>query len=409
MRMADDVETKYARSGDVFIAYQVSGSGPLDIVMVPGFISNVETGWSNPQLAYFFRRLGSFARLIRFDKRGTGLSDRMAEIASLEQRLDDVRAVMDAAGSTRAAILGMSEGGAMSMLFATTYPERVQALALFGAYAHFPTHVLGPDELRDQLREIETDWGTGRSLRRFAPSVIDDPQALARWAAFERTGGSPSAVISLLRMNAEIDVRHILPAIRVPTLVAHRRDDTRVKFAAAEEIAGLIPAARLLALVGRDHSYQVGEVDPLLGAIEEFLTGAQSSPDPDRVLKTVMFADIVGSTEKVRTLGDRRWRSLLKDFFVATGDTVRRYMGHQVKTTGDGLLAIFDGPARGVQCAAAIRSLSGAYGFQVRCGLHTGEIELLGDDVGGIAVHIASRVADRAAPNQVLVPTFHLG
>jgi pimeloyl-ACP methyl ester carboxylesterase/class 3 adenylate cyclase len=401
--MADQPETKYARSGDTYIAYQVSGSGPIDIVMVPGFISNVEAAWNNPDFAYLLRRLGAFARLIRFDKRGTGLSDRVASIASLEERMDDVRAVMDAAGSDRAVMIGVSEGGAMSMLFAATYPERVQALVIVGSYAHFLSDVQDRAELEAQVREVEEHWGTGVSLRRFAPARANDPKAVANWAAFERSGGSPSAVISLLRMNAEIDVRHVLPAIRVPTLVAHRREDPRVAFASAERMAALIPNARLVELPGTDHPPHMGDTDPLLDAIEEFLTGSRAAPDPERVLATVMFADIVSSTERARELGDRHWRSLLEDFFVATNDAIRKFRGSQIKTTGDGMLATFDGPARGIQCAAAIRSAAMPYGFELRLGLHTGEIERLGADIGGIAVHLAARVADRADANQILV------
>jgi len=401
--MSDNVETRYARSGDVYIAYQVSGAGPLDIVLVPGFVSHVEGNWNNPQIAYILRRLGSFARLIRFDKRGTGLSDRVAGIAGLEQRMDDVRAVMDAVGSERAAIIGVSEGGAMSMLFAATYPARVRALVLIGAYAHFSSAVLEPTELERFIVEIEQGWGTGATLHRFAPTLADDPQARARWAAFERAGASPSAVIALMRMNAEIDVRHVLETVRVPTLILHKRADPRVSFAAAEEMAARIPGARLLELQGRDHLFYVGDVDPMLDSIEEFLTGARAAHDIERVLATVMFTDIVGSTALASSLGDRQWRSRLEDFFGLTREAIGRYRGDQVKTTGDGVLATFDGPARGIRCADAIRSEVQQLGLGLRVGLHTGEVERLGTDIGGIAVHVAARVADLAADNQILV------
>ena len=401
--MAEASETRYAKSGDVYIAYQVSGQGAFDLVMVPGFVSNVEAAWQNPQMAHLLRRLGSFSRLIRFDKRGTGMSDRMAEVASLEQRMDDVRAVMDAVGSERAALLGVSEGGPMSLMFAATYPERVRAMVLMATYAHFSSQVLSPAELETFIKEIEQGWGTGITAHRYIPNLAADPAMRARWAAFERSGASPSAVIALQRMNADIDVRHLLSAIRVPTLVMHRRDDTRVKFAAAQQLAADIPGARLIEFPGRDHVFFVGEVDPALDAIEEFLTGSRAGSEVDRVLATVMFADIVGSTERARELGDRRWRLLLEDFFGSARGELQRFRGQEVKSTGDGLLATFDGPARGVRCAEAIRGAVAPLGVELRLGLHTGEIERLGFDIGGISVHIAARVAAMAAGNQILV------
>lgn len=400
--MIEEIPTLYAKSGNVYVAYQVSGAGPIDIVFVPGFVSNVETAWNDPTVAYICRRFGAFARLIRFDKRGTGLSDRVASVASLEERMDDVRAVMDAVGSTRAAIVGVSEGGAMSMLFAATFPDRVQALVLIGTYAHYSSAVLGPEARAQFIQEVESGWGTGVTLRRFAPSLADDPQARTRWAAFERSGASPSAVIALTNMNAEIDVRHVLETIRVPTLVIHRRDDTRVKFAAAEELAARIPGARLCVLPGRDHAYFVGDVDPMIDTVEEFLTGTRGGHDVDRVLATVLFADIVGSTEHARALGDRQWRSRLEDFGSSARLLIARFRGEHVKSTGDGVLATFDGPARGVRCADSLRQETVRLGFEIRCGLHTGEIERLAGDIGGIAVHIASRVADHAGANEVL-------
>lgn len=399
-------ETRYAKSGDVHIAYQVTGSGPFDLVLVAGFVSNLDTAWELPALAHCFNRLGSFCRLIRFDKRGTGLSDRVSDLPTLEQRMDDVRAVMDAAGSERAALFGVSEGGPMSALFAATYPGRTKALVLCGSYGHFASSVMTEEQLRAFEQTVDKNWGTGVSLPRFAPSAADDPVFRAWFAKFERTGASPAAVVALMRMNLQIDIRHVLPAIRVPTLVMHRAGDVRVSVTAGREIARQIPGAKYVELPGADHLYWAGDPEPILAETEEFLTGVRPVEEVDRVLATVMFTDIVDSTKRAEQLGDREWRNILARHNDAVGRELARFRGRQVKSLGDGVLATFDGPARALRCAAAIAQAVRALGLEIRAGLHTGEIEFAGDDVSGIAVNIAARVAALAGPSQVLASSM---
>ena len=324
-------ETRYARSGDVHVAYQAVGGGPLDLVLVPGFVSHVEEWWEEPLCARFFERLASFSRLLLFDKRGTGLSDRVAAVPTLEQRMDDVRAVMEAAGSQRAAVLGISEGGAMSALFAATHPERTAALVLYGTFAAFSSWVPTPQQLEHFLRAIDETWGTGRSLPHFAPSVADDPRFRRWWARHERLGASPGAAMALMRMNSEIDVRPVLPAIRVPTLVLHRTGDVTVNVRAGREQAVLIPGARYVELPGVDHLPFVGDADTILDEIEEFLTGVRPAPASDRVLATVLFVDVVGSTERAARLGDRRWADLLAAFYGLVRRELGRFRGREVR------------------------------------------------------------------------------
>ena len=396
-------ETHYAKSGDVHIAYQVIGEGHLDLVFVPGFISHVEHVWEEQHWAGFLERLASFARLICFDKRGTGLSDRVADIPTLEQRMDDVRAVMDAVGSERAALFGLSEGGPMSVLFAASHPDRTRALVLCGSYALFSSAVMSPDQLEGYVQQVDRSWGSGASVARLAPSLANDPAFVAWFRRFERLGGSPSAVIALMRMNSQIDIRHILPSIRVPTLVLHRTGDLRVNVAAGRFLADNIPGARYIELPGSDHLFCAGDTKRILDEIEEFLTGARASADADRVLATVLFTDIVGSTSRAAELGDREWRRMLESHDARIRRELERHRGRKIKSTGDGVLATFDGPARGVRCAAAIGEAMAALGLRVRSGLHTGEVELLGDDIGGIAVHLAARVAGMAGAGEVLV------
>jgi class 3 adenylate cyclase len=397
------VETHYARSGDLRIAYQVVGQGPLDLVFVPGFISNLDHYWDEPNLARFLTRLSSFSRLILFDKRGTGLSDRLGNLPSLEERMDDVRAVMDAVDSKRAALLGISEGGAMSMLFAATYPDRTQALILYGTYADFHTWVLPPDRFERFLEKIDRSWGQGDSLSAFAPTKVADERFRQWWARFERLGASPSAVITLMRMNSQIDVRHILPAIRVPTLVMHRVGDTRVNVEGGRYLAAHIPGAKYVEFPGIDHVLWASDVDPAADEIEEFLTGSRSESEPDRVLATVLFTDIVDSTRKAEAMGDRDWRLLLEQHDRIVRAEISRFRGREIKTLGDGFLATFDGPARAVRCAGAIIRAVHPLGLSVRCGVHTGEIETKGEDIGGIAVHVAARIAALAGGREVLV------
>ncbi|HKX06007.1 MAG TPA: alpha/beta fold hydrolase, partial [Methylomirabilota bacterium] len=311
------VETRYAQSGDVSIAYQVIGEGGLDVVLVPGAFTHLEHLQLEPRVVHLNQRLACFSRLITFDKRGTGLSDRTVAIPTLEQRMDDVRAVMDAVGSERAALFGVSEGGPMSMLFAATYPERTVALVLFGTYARGSWAEDYPwgrrlEELNAQLTGIRAAWGTGASITRYAPSLAGD-ESFRQWrAALERTAASPGAATALIRMNADIDARHVLDAIRVPTLVLHRRDDQAFKVEQGRYIAERVPGAKYVELPGADHIPMAGDTDRLVDEIEEFLTGVRHGAEHNRVLATVLFTDVVKSTEHAATLGDRRWRELLE-------------------------------------------------------------------------------------------------
>jgi len=370
---------------------------------VPGYISNLDHVWDEPGLAHFLSRLSAFSRLILFDKRGTGLSDRLGGLPTLEERMDDVRAVMDAVDSKQAALFGISEGGAMSILFAATYPERTRALVLYGTYGHFPTWVLPPEKFDAFISFIEQAWGTGASLKVFAPSKVSDERFKRWWSRFERLGASPSAAITLMRMNNEIDIRHILSAVQVPTLVLHRTGDLRVNVEAGRYLGSNIPGARYIELPGDDHVPWVGEVDRLADEIEEFLTGSRADIEPDRVLATVLFTDIVDSTKRAVALGDRRWRALLEQHNGIVRQELARYRGREVKTLGDGFLATFDGPARAVRCALNIAEAVPSIGLEVRGGVHTGEIEVRGEDIGGVAVHIASRIAAMAKAGEVLV------
>jgi pimeloyl-ACP methyl ester carboxylesterase len=399
----DPPETRYAKSGDVHIAYQVVGSGPLDVVWVPGFISNLELEGDYPEMQHFIGRLIAFCRLIRFDKRGTGLSDRAFGVPTLEQRMDDVRAVMDAVGSARSALFGQSEGGPMSLLFAATYPERTQALILWGAFAVSPLHTWPPERFQARLDELERTWGSGAQLAQVAASKTSDESFARGYARLERLSMSPAAVLAIARMNREIDVRQILSAIRVPTLIVHRTDDRRVDVQSGRDLAALMPAAKYIELPGIDHLPFFGDADRVADEIEEFLTGSRHEVESDRVLATVLFTDIVDSTKRAAELGDRQWRALLDRHDQAVREQFARFRGREVKNLGDGFLATFDGPARAIRCAAAIAHSVQPLGIGLRAGLHTGEIELKRDDIGGIAVHIAARVADLAGPGESLV------
>ncbi len=401
-------ETRYARSGNVRIAYQVVGNGPLDLVFIPGFVSNIDLFWDTPEYAHHFSRLAAFSRLILFDKRGTGLSDRNVGVANLEERMDDVRAVMDATGSERAALFGASEGGPMSLLFAATYPGRTCALVLYGSFAAHPA-VSSEDELDKEIDRIDRLWGTGRYLLgRQVPRGMSEEDACRLFARIEIQCASPSAAIAIRRMNNQIDVRHILPAIRVPTLVLHRTGDRVVPIDAGRYVAANIPGAKFVELPGTNHNPMLAgerEIGDRVGdEIEEFLTGSRSSEvEIDRVLATVMFTDIVNSTKRAAELGDREWRALRERHDGAVRQQLARFRGHEVKNLGDGFLATFDGPARAVRCASAISEAVQLLGIAIRSGLHTGEIELTAGDVSGIAVHIAARVAAEAAAGETVV------
>jgi pimeloyl-ACP methyl ester carboxylesterase len=403
-------ETRYARSGDVNIAYQVVGEGPFDLVYVPGWVSNIELMWDEPDYASFLERLASFSRLIIFDKRGTGLSDPVPldQLPTLEQRMDDVRAVMDAARSERAALLGHSEGGNMCVLFSATYPDRTTALILVGCYAKripsedYPWAPAVADRERE-IEDTERRWGSLDLFRALAPSKAND-DVFERWVGrYFRQAASPKAAAALLRMNTQIDVREVLPTIRVPTILIYRTDDADVHVDEGRYIAQRIPGARFVELPGGDHMMWTGDSAAILDEIEEFLTGVRRGPEPDRVLATVLFTDVVGSTELATRLGDRAWRDLLARHHAAVRRELERWRGREVDTTGDGFLATFDGPARAIRCAvSAVRAVRGL-GMEIRAGVHTGEVEVSGDDLRGIAVHIGSRVSGLAGPSEVVV------
>jgi class 3 adenylate cyclase len=401
-------ETRYVKSGDVHIAYQVIGSGPIDLVFVPGFVSHLELLWEDPDQARFYKRLSSFCRLILFDKRGTGMSDRVTAIAGLEQRMDDVRAVIDAVGAERIALMGVSEGGPMSTLFAATYPERTSALITYGTivkgvwsedYPWEPTRA----QYEAWFKVISDEWPDPGTISSRAPSMVDDEVFKRRLTRYLRMGASPGAVINLFRMNMEIDVRHILPAIHVPTLVLHRAGDRALPIAVSEYLAAQIPAARLVALEGSDHLWWIGDSDAIVDEVQDFLTGERREPESDRVLATVMFTDIVGSTEHAVRIGDARWHDLIEAHDALVKRLIEQFRGRAVRSTGDGYMATFDGPARAVRCARAISRAVPQLGVSIRAGLHTGEIELIGADIGGVAVHTAARVASSAEANEVLV------
>ena len=401
-------DTRYARSGEVNIAYQVLGKGPPDLVLVPGWVSNLDVFWEEPALARFFTRLSSFSRLILFDKRGTGLSDRVADMPSLEVRMDDVRAVMDEVGSERAALFGYSEGGAMCALFAATYPSRTSALIMHAAFARrtwAPDHPWGrtPAQTEAHLEQLRREWGGPVAIDKRAPSMAQDERARQWWARWLRSSASPGAAEMLVRMNAEIDIRPVLSAIRVPTLLLHSSNDRSIDVANSRYMVERIPDAKLVELTGIDHIPWGCDAEAILDEIEEFLTGVRRGPDPDRVLATVLFTDIVGATEKAASLGDRRWRNLLESHHALVRNELARYRGRELDTAGDSFLAAFDGPARAIRCACAISNAVRSLGIDVRAGLHTGECEVMGEKLGGISVHIGARVAALAGPGEVLV------
>jgi len=392
---------QYAKSGDVHIAYQVIGSGPLDLVLVPASFSHLEFQWEDASSAHFLDRLASFARVILFDKRGTGLSDRVSGVRPLEERMDDVRAVMDAVGSERAALVGVSEGAAMSILFGATYPERTSALVVYGSLTGQQRPSL---EVFEQVVEMALrDFGKWSGLSIFAPSRADDQPFQDWFVRLQRMAISPGAVETMMRMVFDIDIRHVLPSVRVPTLVLHRAEDRAASVENGRLVAQQIPSAKYIELPGADHLHYVGDADLLLDEIEEFLTGVRPGPDPDRVLATVLFADIVDSTERASALGDRQWRRLLDDFYRCLRREVSRFHGREIDTAGDGLFATFDGPGRAIRCACAMRDDVRNLGIEIRAGLHTGECEFVDDKVRGIAVHLGARVCEAAGPGEVLV------
>jgi pimeloyl-ACP methyl ester carboxylesterase len=403
-----EVATRYANSDGVSIAYQVHGEGPLDLVFVPGFVSHVELYWEQPTVARFFRRLASFSRLVLLDKRGQGLSDRPGRPPTLEESMDDLAAVMAAARCERAAIFAISEGGPMAALFAATHPERVSSLVLYGTYARvleapdFPQG-LPVEELDALLELMKQEWGGPVAIDFWAPSLVGDPEFERWWARLLRQGTSPAGAVALIELYREMDAREVLPTIDVPTLVLHRRDDRVVPARQGRYLAEHIPGARYVELDDADHLAMVGDQDALLDEVEEFLVGSRRAREPERTLATVLFTDIVGSTERAAELGDRRWRDLLERHDALVRRQLDLHRGREVKTMGDGFLATFDGPARAIRCACAIRDQLSGIGIEVRAGIHTGEVELIGDDVGGMAVNIGARIGALADGGEVRV------
>jgi class 3 adenylate cyclase/pimeloyl-ACP methyl ester carboxylesterase len=401
-------ETRYVDSGGVEIAYQVIGDGPRDLVVVPGFVSNLDMQWADAGVARFNERLASFSRLVMYDKAGTGLSDPVSAVPTLEQRMEDLHAVLDAAGAGRPVLLGISEGGPMSLLFAATYPERVSGLVLYGTIA---AGVLDPLEnpsgprwvdWYSRVRTAVEHWGKGLLVDVFSPTLAGQPAARRLAGVNERAMASPAMARATWEAMVPIDVRDVLPAISVPTLVLHRIGDA-IPIEGARYIAERIPEARLVELPGADHWWWVGDSASILEAIEEFFTGARPERPTDRMLATVLFTDIVGSTERAAELGDSAWRALLEQHNDVTREQVEAFRGREIVSTGDGVLATFDGPARGVRCAQAIVDSVRRFGVDVRAGLHIGECEALGENIGGIAVHIGARVAAAARPGEILV------
>jgi class 3 adenylate cyclase len=399
---------RYTKSGDVHIAYLVDGEADLDLVWIPPWISQVEYLWAEDSLGRVLDRLGTFARVITFDRRGSGLSDPLSGAPTLEEQMDDVIAVMDAAGSKRAAIAGTLEGGPMAALFAATHPDRVSHLVLYATFARV-TWAPGyewtwtAEERQRHMDEAVEHWGEGLVAGGVAPSQQSSPEFMEWAGRLERLAASPATIKRIFDLIGEIDVRDILPSIRVPTLVMHRREDSFINVEHSHYIAGRIPDAKFVLLEGGDNMFSIGDSEALLGEIEEFLTGERHRVEHDRMLATVLFTDICGSTERAAQLGDRSWRYMLERHDALFRRALERHRGREVKRTGDGFLATFDGPARAIRCASDLTDSVNSIGIQVRAGLHTGELEVMDGDLGGLAVHIAARVMDRAQPNEVLV------
>ena len=401
--------TRYAKSGEINIAYQVMGEGPLDLIVVPGWISNVDMHWEMLGYEAWVRRMTSFCRLIVFDKRGSGLSDRDVGDSTLEERMDDLRAVLDAVGSERAAVLGFSEGGSLAMLFAASSPERVQALALFGTFARvaeapdFPEGGILSAHVDELIRTVEEEWGEGKTLAGLSPSLANLPAAVEFMGRFERASLSPRAARTHLKWISEIDTRNVARSLHVPTLVMHRAEDQLIPVSGGRWLGNNIPGARFLELPGDDHAPWSGDFRLFAEELEEFLTGSRGEAELDRILATVLFTDIVGSTKRAVDLGDRRWQELLGHHHGLVRDELRRYRGVEQDTAGDGFFATFDGPARAVRCAQRICEAVGGLGLEVRAGVHTGECERAAEKMGGIAVHTGARVMAQAEPGEVLV------
>jgi class 3 adenylate cyclase len=403
-------DTRFARAGDASIAYNATGDGPPDVIFVPDWLTNLEFAWEIAPSARFHERLASFSRVITFDKRGTGLSDPVPlnELPTLEEWMDDVRAVSDAVDAARPALIGGGGAGAMCMLYAATYPERVSALVLLQTCARVrraDDHPIGiPDELAEQFVSfVQQNWGTPAFVDLVAPSFSGDAHLRDNLARMGRQAASPGTATVMMRMVVDVDVRAVLPTIAVPTLVIHRTDDVVMSAGQGRYLAEHIPGAKLVELPGRDYLYFAGDHQPVLDEIQEFLTGVREQAVPDRVLLTVLFTDLADSTRRAVELGDRAWRDVLETHHALVRRQLERFRGHEVDTAGDGFFATFDGPARGIRCARAIIDAVRSLGLEVRAGLHTGECEIVGDKVGGIAVHVGARVAAWAQPGEILV------
>lgn len=398
----------YAQSGDVSIAYHAVGSGPPHVVLTPGFVSHLELGWELPAMRRFVERVASFSQVIRFDKRGTGMSDRVSEQAlpTLEQRADDIRAVIDAVGLERAVVLGISDGGSMAAFFAATHPDRVDSLILYGTEVRNEWKPSAA-EFDEYVRRVRNDWGgeldARRTLQHNAPTVADDPEWVASLMRWQRAGASPGAVIALTRMNLELDIHPVLPAIRVPTLVLHRTDDQNVRVEQGRLLASLIPGAQLVVLPGNEHFIFAGDQDAVIDEIEEFLTGVRDPGERNRVLSTIVFTDIVDSTATALELGDRRWRELLDRHHALVRRALHRFGGEELDTAGDGFLSSFGGPARAVRFANHVVQQVRDLGIEIRAGVHTGECELHEGKLAGVALHVGARIAGLAGPGEVLV------
>ena len=395
-------QTRYTRSGDMNIAYQVVGDGPVDLVYIPGWVTHIEYCWEEPSLTRYYNRLASFSRLILFDKRGTGLSDRPPGLQTMEERMDDVRAVMDAVGSERAVVFGASEGGILSMLFAATYPERSVALVLLGTFAR---GLYAPDypwartseEWRQSWELMQQRWGHALFLTTLAPGVVNDKAFREWWAAYLRHGASPGAAVAFTKMSSQMDVRRVLPSISIPTLVIHRVGDLCEKVEGGRYLASNIPGAKLVEVPGNDHLAWIGPQDEVLDPVEAFLTDLQSVPIPDRVVATVMFASVTSRSD------EQKRRDFFSQYHARVGHHLARFRGRAIENTGDSLLATFDGPARAIGAASAIIVSARRLGFVVKVGLHTGECDFVADRVSGTAVEIGREVGTRAATGEILV------
>lgn len=398
-------EVRYAASGPVRIAYQVIGNGSVDLVFVSTFVSNLDVNWEDPGYSRLLRRLSAFARVIVVDKRGTGLSDRVDidRLPSLGERIGDLRAVMDAAGCGRAVFLGAGEGAALSILFAATWPARTRALVLFGAYAHFATSVMTRPALDKFVREIEKGWGSGVTLPWFAPERAGDGRVRAWWARLERQSASPTAAVALMRMNAQVDVRGVLDAVRVPTLLMHRRGDVWADLAGARRLAQRIRGARLIELSGRDHAISTGEIDRIVDEVEEFVTGMRPMPSRQRVLATMMIAHLIAPDRLARKLGDGRWRERLDQFRQAAAEIAAPFGGVPVVAGAGDVFMRFEAPARAILCAIGLRDAADALELKLAAGIHTGEVEIQEDTLSGTAVHVTERISIHAAAGEVLV------